>query len=322
MSRVSIVYNSKALSCGIAQFSKHLSAELALHGWTAIEYNWEDETRELEPSTIVHYVPSMWAGDGWKFHRLLRRASEGRVVVLLHGMYPPSHFNLRSDTPCLDLPDHITSISRYASAIVALSASCGSMYRLWFVDDSRLRVVKVLPHPGTYAAPTTTRSASGYVFFGGVFRPKKDVTSLAVRALLDNYAREGIKVWVHVANRDRDVDRLPVWRMSAGLLKDEHWASALNHAVVVICPYDTEVQCVSGVISEALSVGTPVISTDFPFSREMQHRYPRHVLIENYITKWPDLTTSLMQGCGPIADYPGWSRFVSGLISELDGTCQ
>uniref|UniRef100_A0AAU3I9A8 Uncharacterized protein n=1 Tax=Streptomyces sp. NBC_01393 TaxID=2903851 RepID=A0AAU3I9A8_9ACTN len=98
---------------------------------------------------------------------------------------------------------------------------------------------------------------------------------------------------------------------------DDEWAQMLGSAAAVICPYDTRIQCVSGVIAEALSVGTPVLATDFPFAREMQHLYPDYVAVENDLREWPKLTRQFTRKSLSVPGYPNWPMFTKSLLEEL-----
>jgi hypothetical protein len=316
--RICLVRRSRGRECGVGQFSQHLTAQFRSAGWSVVECNvFERPSHRAEPNTIIHYVPSMWAGHSAELDSMLAKASAGRVLILMHGIYPPGKLSHRSETPCPDLPNHIGSMARYGAKLIPLSASCEKVCVLWREHYPGLQVIKSIAHPGVYSVATIAPAAIDYIFYGGIFRPKKSTARGAVYSLLNAYAAANIRVWMHVTNEFDGGVSLPVWRETRGLLTDDQWISALANASAVICPYDTEIQCVSGVISESLSLGTRVICTDFLIAQEMRSVYPDHVHIENDLSRWPDLTRGLSRSSLPMIKMPDWPGFVDGLVGEL-----
>jgi hypothetical protein len=314
---VSIVRRSRADACGVTQFSRHLAAQPRQHGWAAAEQNLSTEAYRTAAATIVHYVPSMWAGAANSLERLLGAASSGRVIVVMHGIYGPDTLAHRRETPCPDLPAHLLAVAKFADSVVALSQSCEDAYAAWFSHGFSPRRIKTLPHPGIYGATFAANPDASYVFCGGISRPKKDIAGRRIRQLLASYSRSGTRVWLHVSNTASATVGLPTWQVSSGLMTDREWAAALYGSSVVLCPYETGIQCVSGIIFEALSVGTPVLTTDFLFAREAQRRHPQQVVVEDDLRNWPRQTRQLMRTGRAQPDLSSWDRFSLGILTEL-----
>lgn len=317
MTRIAIIHRSRHRACGIFQFCKHLAIELRSREIDAETCNLKNECKSgLSPVVLVQYVPSMWAGHAYAFDRMLSAVSRSKVVVMMHGLYGPGDLCHRLETPCNDLPQHLASISKYADSVIALSESCRLTYELWFQYGVQPRRLTTLLHPGVYGAPPRGAAEADYVFFGGIMRPKKGFDE-SLRSLLAAYSAAGQKVWVHAANGQVKNYSGLAWRISTGLCSDGEWSEMLGGAAVVICPYNTRIQCVSGVIAETLSVGTRVLATNFPFAREMRCRYPDYVAIEDDLSEWPELTRHFKQQ--PIAplEYMDWRLFTENLLREL-----
>jgi len=156
-----------------------------------------------------------------------------------------------------------------------------------------------------------------YVFYGGVIRPKKSVRDCEVRSMLRSMRDYGFKTWVHASNLIGPIDLPEASLLTQGLCDDEQWAKMISGARAVICPYDTRIQCVSGVIAEAISVGTPVIATSFSFALEMSRRFPESTITSDDLTEWPRLATTLRTRRRPAPSFPSWAGFTDALLHEL-----
>jgi glycosyltransferase involved in cell wall biosynthesis len=318
MSRISLVYKSELNSCGIRIFNQRLAAALTERGHSVNECNVAIRSYVPETITIIHYAPSMWTKDGGELNEIIRRAARGRLIVILHAMYRPFEDTLFRDIPCPELERHVHAIASKANAIVALSHSCLSAWRRWKNVESSPKTA-VFVHPGAEPFGFPQCPERPYVFFGGILRPKKDPRSDRMLSLFSAYRKSGLNVWIHGTNctNAAQLDDLPVWRTTAGVLPDENWFGILANASAVLCPYETKIQCVSGVIAEAISVGTRAFSTRFPFAREMSHRYPEYVTLEDELEKWPSLTTPLRRYHPRRPQFPTWSEFADSVLGAL-----
>jgi hypothetical protein len=153
---------------------------------------------------------------------------------------------------------------------------------------------------------------------GGISRPKKDHRSGAIRQLICLCERSGVRIWQHWTNIPQPQLLTHSWRHTSGLLTDSQWSSLVSHAKVVLCPYQTRIQSVSGLISEALSVERFVLATSFELALEMQSRAPALVHIEDDLHRWPSLILQLPSpnGCGS-AGIPTWDSFAKCIAQEL-----
>lgn len=321
MRPVAMVRHSTSDACGIAIFSRHLRERLQRRGICVEDYDLAHRCYEPASVTLVHYVPSMWADATKEFREVMADAyAVGQVLVLLHGMYGPGDLRHGHEKPCKELPEHLSVMQHYASAVIALSSSCASSYSRWRSQGIDVSDTSVLTHPGVYSPydPSAPRPHTKYVFYGGVIRPKKSVLADSTQQLFQLLSDRGLLLWSHQTNASSGVDPVSAWRTTFGLCSDAKWTKILGNAAAVICPYGTRIQTVSGVIAEAISVGTPVASTDFAFAREMQRQYPDFIRIEDDLSKWPGIVVDLCaQFRARPPDYPTWDRFVDGLIWQL-----
>lgn len=316
---VAIIQRSESSACGIAIFSRHVADGLRKRGWNVKQYSVKYERYGLRPITLINYVPSMWAGTSDQFVRIMAEASQGRVVVLLHGVYPRSRVQHRLETPCPELPDHVESIWKYADRVLALSRGCAEAFLTWTPAPRPRATVTATRHPGVFgAAPRFSRPSDGYVFLGGIVRGKKNFASPPAGKLLDQLAGRGLRVWVHATNNSQPISYVNAWRTTSGLLSDTEWASVLHGSCVVGCPYSTNIQTVSGLAVEALSVGTPVITTRSPFGLELREFVPNMVMVEDRLEEWPALINRLSDH--PHTQnpkIPTWSEFIHVIEEAL-----
>ncbi|MBU4260918.1 MAG: hypothetical protein KKC76_03425 [Proteobacteria bacterium] len=315
MTDVQMVYRSRQLGCGISLFTKRLGVELSRRGIFVRDCNFPSQSLIPGLNTIIHYVPSMWAGDEGALAVLLSKVKSKNVIAVLHGMYGPHEETYLKETLCPELAFHVSVLSTSAQTIIALSQSCNDAWHLWDIDDFGTKV-EVFSHPGASRSDWNDLPKESYIFLGGINRPKKDIQGERLRNLLHDYYQRGVKVWVHISNPSQQYFHLPVWRLTTGILSDDRWFDALARAEAVLCPYETRLQCVSGIISESLSLGTRVISTDFPFAREMKRLYSDLVHIEDDLLKWgtftPGETTHLVG-----SQIPTWGEFADMIASKL-----
>lgn len=313
---VTLVRRSRSAACGISMFSGHLATELRARGLSVDEHNVPDHLECPRRNVIVHYVPSMWAGAAEPLNKVLCAERRGRLMVMIHGIYMPTCSNHMRETPCPDLPSHIASISSRADCVVALSRSCCELYSEWVRRDGGGGAINMLLHPGLVKAPRVT-DTKGHVFYGGVIRPKKSIDEAKIRRLLSALQESGLNTWVHASNSDTNVVLPEASRVSIGIRNDEEWAQMIANAVAVICPYDTQVQCVSGVIAESISAGTPVVATGFRFAREMQDQYPSLVTVNDDVLTWPQTISSFKGRKRVVPPYPNWGSFTDAVLCEL-----
>lgn len=315
MTSVDLVYRSQERACGINLFSERLGMALGRRGFLVRQYNLCNQQFKPGEHTIVHYTPSMWAGDQGALERVIEQTKEGRLVVILHGIYGPDENVFLKETFCPEISSHVQALGYYAETVIALSKTCEEVWRQWDSGHFNANSV-VVRHPGAPISVCRDQSERSYLFIGGINRPKKDVAGERLRKLLLAYSKNSVKVWVHITNSSEEEFPLPAWRLSTGVLSDREWIRAMANAAAVLCPYETKIQCVSGIMSEAISLGTMVISTDFMFAREMKREYPELVQIEDDLRCWHDLPARRK----PVrikSRLPTWEEFSDYMANRL-----
>jgi len=182
----------------------------------------------------------------------------------------------------------------------------------------RARIVR-LDHPGLFV-PTTRLTAprDSYALIGGISRSKKSHADGSIPTLLDLCRRQDVRVWEHWTNLPPSTLVPKAWRQTCGFLSDVEWSDLISHAQVVLCPYQTRTQSVSGLISEALSAHCFVLSTSFDLALEMKARVPELMLIEDNIQCWPALIRQLPHSRRPFDNgIPAWDSFACSISLEF-----
>jgi hypothetical protein len=311
------VYRSPRQDCGIRIFNRHLRAVLTDRGARVHDCNLSVRKYDKALSaTIVHYVPSMWANHSGLLDMVLQKASSGKTLVLLHGMYGPSERDPRADTPCPDLHIHLSAIRSSAATVISLSKSCTSRLSLW--DRTLASRTTTSIHPGLFASVSALHAPEPYAFLGGIGRPKKDFSSHRIVRLVESCAKTRLNIWLHSSAPEAQATLgPPVWRLTRGVMDDSLWAGAIAAATAVLCPYDTKSQCVSGLVAEAVSAGTPVIATAFPFALEMQASQFGHVIIEDDLSLWPNLIANAPTKSFHRPHHNSWTHLVDAVMSAF-----
>lgn len=307
-----MVYRSPQAGCGIHIFQQHLVTAMRHSGIDVASCNIAIDEYKASEITLLHYSPAMWEGHTGLLENLLERAAPGVTMVVLHSLQPPHVQEYLSECPCVDIARHLSAMLRAHATVVSLSVSCTRCLDSWGTALSASTVT--CTHPGLFAQTQRTRRPPPYAFFGGVIRPKKDPTADTIRTLLECIQDVGVDVWIHSSNKShvsigRSAHR--VWRETIGVMDDIEWSEAVSLARVVLCPYDTRMQCVSGLVAEAVSAGTFVIATSFPFAVELASECPGHVRVENDLRVWPAVTARLAASVPmPAAGVPSWLTLV------------
>lgn len=82
-------------------------------------------------------------------------------------------------------------------------------------------------------------------------------------------ARYGLEYRDHLEKLSRDLDLEDVVRFVDRYVSDEELELMVREADVVVVPYDNTEQVCSGVLTDAVAIGKPVVATDFPHAREL-----------------------------------------------------
>lgn len=205
-----------------------------------------------------------------------------------------------------------------AESIIALSGASAKAWRTWQARfGGKARLVR-LDHPGLYAPTLGAGRRGSYALVGGISRSKKDHAIGIIGELIDLCESRGIRIWQHWTNVARTHSLRASWKHTSGLLTDTQWSSLVSYAQVVLCPYQTRVQSVSGLISEALSADRFVLATSFELALEMQRRVPSRMCVEDNLECWPDIIIQLPSSPGHAsAHVPTWASFARQIALEL-----
>jgi glycosyltransferase involved in cell wall biosynthesis len=226
---------------------------------------------------VVQHEYGIYPGpDGGDVLPLLRRLTVPSVVVL--------HTVLSTPTPRQQAL--LEAIAATASAVVLMTDTARSrLLRRYAVDPGK---VEVIPH-GTagHTDVPAPRTRGSHLLTWGLLGPGKGV-EWALRAVallqdLDPPLRFTIAGQTHpkVLARDGDAYRTGLHRLGAQLgiahavdhlprYHDEDTLRTLiGSADVVVLPYDSLEQVTSGVLTEAVAAGIPVVATAFPHAVEL-----------------------------------------------------
>jgi len=319
---VNSFYSSPPGPCGISIFNRHLRQALLSFGISLFEMNLRKTWGVVRAQTsVIHYVPSAFADPEASralMQLLASRQDHQRIFVILHGLHRHGEDRFQNDTICPDQERHIQLMFNAAEAIIALSASAVGSCRSWQTRlRGRARLLR-LDHPGLFAPTENIEIRGSYALVGGISRSKKDHKAAEIAALVNLCENRGIRVWQHWTNVSQSHSITPGWRRTSGTLTDNEWSELVSRALVVLCPYQTRIQSVSGLISEALSAHRFVLATSFELALEMQRRIPAWVAIEDDLDRWPYLIQQLPSSRGDVdTGVPTWEAFAKCLALEL-----
>jgi glycosyltransferase involved in cell wall biosynthesis len=289
----SIIF-SKRETCGVNIFARHLNSLLEKidHRSSVVNVIHESINPSKHTNYIIHYVPSSLSNseETQIFLNLLRTIND-KIIIILHGFYSLEEKRFLEDTACPDTALHAIAILNYADKIVCLSESVRRSFLTWAHEEDIHKVIKI-GHPGLYVGYKNKHGfkiGNDYVFIGGIERAKKNGRSLDILRLLKLCEYHGIKVRVHWSNAKIETKVDHPDNHTFGYIADEEWTELIANSKIVLCPYKTKIQSVSGIIPEAISAGTPILATSFDYSNEMRFSHPELVTVCDDIENWPNL---------------------------------
>jgi hypothetical protein len=320
---VNSFHSSISAKCGISIFSRHLCRALLPLGIKVRETNLRTFTGVARTrASLIHYVPSGFVNAEASralAHVLLSSKDDEKILIILHGLHGHGEDRFQNDTVCPGQERHIWLMLHRAECIVALSEVAANACRTWQTRFGGKALLVRLDHPGLFATMRRAGTAGSYALVGGISRSKKDHRTGEIGELIELCENRGIRIWQHWTNVERPQSLRQSWRQTSGLLTDSHWGSLLSHAQVVLCPYQTRIQSVSGLISEALSAGRFVLATGFELALEMQRRVPAQVCVEDNLQCWPDLILQLPSSpSSRSASVPTWDSFAKSIAVALE----
>jgi glycosyltransferase involved in cell wall biosynthesis len=300
--------------CGLATFNSSLAAHLTGHGVRGgvVRVTSGSDDQRAGPG-VVHtwHSPSVF---GWRtaaaalddFAVAVVQHEYGiypgpdgqEIVLLLHRLAVPSIVVLHTvlAAPTARQKAVLEQVVDAAGAVVTMGETArGRLLNGYLVDAAK---VTVIPHGagGQVGAPVTgaptARRPRPHLLTWGLLGPGKGI-EWAVRALaqlqdLDPAPTYTVAGRTHpkVLERHGEAYRAGLYRLGAELgvstavrydpvYRDEaSLGSLIRSADVVVLPYDSREQVTSGVLTEAVAAGIPVVATRFPHAVELLGRGP------------------------------------------------
>jgi hypothetical protein len=314
---ISTLLLKKKEPCGINLFNVNLTNSLKKHNVETNEFSIIQNIKSSDKILIFHYVPSLYKNYSQEITQVFN--DNLNIISIIHGIYPNRSFDYMGDTVNENHKSQLDTIVSKSKALVFLSHSTHKFFKTW---HPKIQLAKhfVLMHPGVNQSVLISESTAikDYVFIGGINRLKKDFESESIRKLLISLKKNGIKVWLHSSNSSlsKEMKNL-VWKTSQGEITRKDWNKVIKNSKIILCPYFTEIQTVSGIISEGVSCGKKIISTRFPFALEISKSYSNHIIINNDLNTWPYIIRDVWNEKLKIPYYPDWNEFTSELLKII-----
>lgn len=302
--RVAMVTTYPPSRCGIARFSHSLNRALARIGAPAevlrivrpgdqaahpssgvvMEFDPDADIsvdlvrrrlRNFDAVVVQHDFGLYGRDDGAMVERLVENADLPVITVLHTVVADPSPSQRRI----------IASLARHSSTLVAPSQSAADALAVRYGLDPRL--FSVIPHGCGWQAAPPNRSPRRRLLSWGLLGPGKGIER-AVEAVSHLRDLEPQPLY-HVAGQlhplvmrssgrcyrsmveelVESLDVVDLVDFDARYQTEDGLRSVVADADVVVIPYDNREQVCSGVLTEALAAGRPVVATDFPHAREL-----------------------------------------------------
>jgi glycosyltransferase involved in cell wall biosynthesis len=264
---------------------------------------------------------------------LLRRLTTPSIVVL--------HTVLSN--PTAEQKSLLEQIVAAADAVVTMTDTAHDRLLLGYRVDARK--VGVIPHGATdRPGPVPARQSGSHLLTWGLLGPGKGI-EWVLRALTElrdldpapSYTVAG-RTHPKVLARDGEAYRTQLYQLGArlGVAPLVNYRSGyqdpadldrlIRSADVVVLPYDSREQVTSGVLTEAVAAGIPVVATPFPHAVEVlasgpgllvPHGDPAALAIAvRRILTEPGLSACLTTRTGPLAADVRWPA-VAARYDEL-----
>ena len=314
-------YIVKTEPCGIKSFDNNLSVGFSKIGIVCKSFDIRDYL-SLNKSNIIlfHYVPSMYAMHTDSLQSFLQYFG-GQIITILHGVYPKGQFQLKEDTYNPYIREQINLIIKHSKAIISLSQSTFNFLESWS-NPLPYWARHILFHPGFNSyKDSTPLNHENYFFYGGMFRAKKNLEEDAFNKLLYKCKNNSIKIWVHdtkaIYNDRKNEITNKIWKYSSGQLSVSNWKGLISNSEIILFPYSTSIQTVSGLMAESISLGKISITTNFPYAIEMASKYRGLIIIDDDVVNWD----KHLIGQKPIHEkinYPDWNYFIKRIIEIIN----
>jgi glycosyltransferase involved in cell wall biosynthesis len=349
--------------CGLATFNSALATHLTTDGtpsgivrvteagddqrpgpgvvqtWRATTTaGWRDVVAALNgyDVAVVQHEYGIYPGkDGEDVLPLLRRLTTPSIVVL--------HTVLSN--PTVEQRSLLEQIVAAADAVVTMTDTAYDRLLLGYHVDARK--VGVIPHGVTghpAAAPAPVRQPGSHLLTWGLLGPGKGI-EWVLRALTELRDLDPAPIYTvagrthpKVVAREGEAYRTELYQLGARLgvahlvnyRSDYQDPAELDRLIrssdVVVLPYDSREQVTSGVLTEAVAAGIPVVATTFPHAVEVLTNGPGLLVphgdpaalaraVRRILTE-PGLTACLTARTGPLAADVRWPA-VAARYDEL-----
>lgn len=349
--------------CGLATFNSALATHLTTDGtpsgivrvteagddqrpgpgvvqtWRATTTaGWRDVVAALNgyDVAVVQHEYGIYPGkDGEDVLPLLRRLTTPSIVVL--------HTVLSN--PTVEQRSLLEQIVAAADAVVTMTDTAYDRLLLGYHVDARK--VGVIPHGVTghpAAAPAPVRQPGSHLLTWGLLGPGKGI-EWVLRALTELRDLDPAPIYTvagrthpKVVAREGEAYRTKLYQLGARLgvahlvnyRSDYQDPAELDRLIrssdVVVLPYDSREQVTSGVLTEAVAAGIPVVATTFPHAVEVLTNGPGLLVphgdpaalaraVRRILTE-PGLTACLTARTGPVAADVRWPA-VAARYDEL-----
>jgi polysaccharide biosynthesis protein PslF len=199
-------------------------------------------------------------------------------IVVLHTVLP---------TPTPGQSRIIDELSASATLVVMCESARRLLVENYSVDRS---AIEMIPHGAKWSPQPANHSPRRQLISWGLLGPGKglerSIQAIAQLRNLDPPVRYRIVGRTHPAVLARSgfayrqslealVDDMGVGNIVEFVdryVGDDELFDMIRRSDVVVAPYDNEDQVSSGVITEAVGIGRPVVATSFPYSRELLDR--------------------------------------------------
>lgn len=288
--------------CGIGRFADSLST--SLHHWgtevDVVRVLQSGDTPSRHPRVVMEFDPA----SSISLARATTFLNRYDIVIVQHefGIFGPSEGVAAADLvewvsvpvmvvlhtvplrPGVSQHAIINRLARAASALVVPSHSARvELEDLYSIPSD---AVAVIPHGSAWAAAETTPRRRSRLLTWGLLGPGKGVER-ALEAVSRLHDLDGLSYRVvgqthpnvvrqqgfrYRDSLERLVGRLgleDVVHMDEGYKSDEDLYRLVMSADVIVIPYDNSEQISSGVLTEAVSAGKPVVATAFPHAHEL-----------------------------------------------------
>jgi glycosyltransferase involved in cell wall biosynthesis len=350
--------------CGLATFNSALATHLTTHGTPSGIVRVTEAGDDQRPGPGVVQTWRATTTAGWRDVVAALNAYDVAVVQHEYGIYPgkdgedvlpllrrlttPSIVVLHTvlSNPTAEQKSLLEQIVAAADAVVTMTDTAHDRLLLGYRVDARK--VGVIPHGVTDrpAPAQAVRKPGSHLLTWGLLGPGKGV-EWVLRALTDLRDLDPVPTYTvagrthpKVAARDGEAYRTELYQLGArlGVAHMVNYRSGyqdpaeldqlIRSADVVVLPYDSREQVTSGVLTEAVAAGIPVVATTFPHAVELltdgpgllvPHRDPAALAgaVRRILTE-PGLRGCLTARTSPLAADVRWPA-VAARYDELAG---